>query len=308
MDASDLKVFEAVARHGGISRAAKELHTVQSNVTTRIRALEQELGTALFERHARGVTLTQAGHRLLPYTAEIRDVLARARRAATDDGTPKGPLVIGTLETTVALRLPRIIAAFVSAWPDVDLSLRTGTSAESVRRVLDRELDGAFVAGPLDHPDIIKETVFREELVIVTAASMTSLDDLGRGGALKILVLRVGCSYRQRLETLLASRGIADVRPMEFGTLDAIIGCVAAGIGITLLPRAVVVAASRAGDVTLHDLPRDEAMVETLFIRRHDALVTSANAAFLDAVRPESALVTTIPHSMAAAAYSSAVQ
>jgi DNA-binding transcriptional LysR family regulator len=239
----------------------------------------------------------------LPYAAEIREVLDRARRAATDDGTPKGPLVIGTLETTVALRLPRIIAAFVSAWPNVDLSLRTGTSAESVERVLDRELDGAFVAGPLDHPDVIKETVFREELVIVTAPSMTSLSELGRISGLKILVLRVGCSYRQRLETLLASRGIAEVRPMEFGTLDAIIGCVAAGIGITLLPRAIVAAASRAGEVALHDLPRDEAVVETLFIRRREALVTSAITAFLDIVRSGSTPVTTIPPSKAAIAY-----
>jgi DNA-binding transcriptional LysR family regulator len=308
MDASDLKVFEAVARHGGISRAAKELHTVPSNVTTRIQSLEQELGTALFERHARGVSLTQAGHRLLPYAAEIRDVLDRARRAATDDGTPAGPLVIGTLETTVAMRLPRIVSAFASAWPNVDLSLRAGTSIESVMRVLDRELDGAFVAGPLDHPDLAQETMFREELVIATAPSVTTLHDLGRTGTLKILVLRVGCSYRQRLETLLAARGIADVRPMEFGSLDAIIGCVAAGIGITLLPRAVMMSAARAGEVALHELPRDEGMVETLFIRRRDALVTSALTAFLDVVRSRPNFATTIPRNMAAAAYPPAAQ
>ncbi|HLY88325.1 MAG TPA: LysR substrate-binding domain-containing protein [Acetobacteraceae bacterium] len=308
MDASDLKVFEAVARYGGISRAAKELHTVQSNVTTRIQSLEQELGTALFERHARGVTLTQAGHRLLPYAAEIRDVLDRARRAAIDDGTPTGPLVIGTLETTVAMRLPRIVAAFASAYPNVDLSLRAGTSIESVVRVLDRELDGAFVAGPLDHAELIQETMFREELVIVTTPSVTTLHDLGRTGPLKILVLRVGCSYRQRLETLLAARGIADVRPMEFGSLDAIIGCVAAGIGVTLLPRAVVAAAARAGEVALHELPHDEAMVETLFVRRHDALVTSALTAFLDVVRSRTNLAMTNPRNMAAAAYPPAAQ
>jgi LysR family transcriptional regulator, cell division regulator len=308
MDASDLKVFEAVARHGGISRAAKELHTVQSNVTTRIRSLEQELGTELFERHARGVTLTQAGQRLLPYAAEIKDVLNRARRAATDDGTPKGPLVIGTLETTVALRLPRIVAAFASAWPNVDLSLRAGTSIESVARVLDRELDGAFVAGPIDHADLTRETVFREELVIVTASSVTSLDDLGRTGSLKILVLRVGCSYRQRLETLLSQRGIVDVRPMEFGSLDAIIGCVAAGIGITLLPRVVVLAHARTGEVALHELPRNDAIVDTLFIRRRDALITSALTAFLDVVRSRSNLATTSPRNMAAAAYPPAAQ
>jgi len=283
VDASDLKIFEAVARLGGIGRAAQELHTVQSNVTTRIRLLEQELGTPLFERHARGVTLTPAGVRLLPYAAEIRDLLLRARRAAMDDGTPRGPLTIGTLETTVATRLPRIIAAYAAAWPDVDLTLRTGTSAESITRVLQRELDGAFVAGPVDHADLVLDTVFREELVLVTAPSVRDFAQLT--DRLKILVLRVGCSYRQRLETILTSRGIVDVRTMEFGSLDAIVGCVSAGIGVTLLPRSVVTQAARSGDVALHALPQPEALVDTLFVRRRDGLVTSALARFMDSVR-----------------------
>jgi LysR family transcriptional regulator, cell division regulator len=292
MDASDLKMFEAVARLGGIGRAALELNTVQSNVTARVRSLEQELSTRLFERHARGVTLTAAGLRLLPYAAEISDLLARARRSAMDDGTPKGPLAIGSLETTVAIRLPRIIASYAAAWPDVDLTLRTGTSAELVTRVLARELDGAFVAGPVDHADLTQEIVFREELVVVTAPTIdalqqigAALQQIGRAGALKILVLRVGCSYRQRLETVLATRGIIDVRALEFGSLDAIVGCVSAGIGITLLPRAVVAEAARGGEVRLHDLPQQEAMVDTLFIHRRDGYVASALLAFMRVVR-----------------------
>jgi DNA-binding transcriptional LysR family regulator len=285
MDASDLRVFEAVARLGGIGRAALELNTVQSNVTTRVRSLEQELGTKLFERHARGVTLTAAGRRLLPYAAEVKDLLARARRAAMDDGRPKGPLTIGTMETTVAMRLPRIIASYATAHPEVDLTLRTGTSAESVTRVLERELDGAFVAGPVDHAELVQETMFREELVVVTAPAIQGLQEVGRAGELKMLVLRVGCSYRQRLETVLASRGIVDVRALEFGSLDAIIGCVSAGIGITLLPRSVVTAAARVGEVALHALPPQEAMVDTLFIRRRDGYATSALSAFMHMVR-----------------------
>ena len=292
MDASDLKMFEAVARLGGIGRAALELNTVQSNVTARVRSLEQELSTRLFERHARGVTLTAAGLRLLPYAAEISDLLARARRSAMDDGTPKGTLAIGSLETTVAIRLPRIIASYAAAWPDVDLTLRTGTSAELVTRVLARELDGAFVAGPVDHADLTQEVVFREELVVVTAPTIdalqqigAALQQIGRAGALKILVLRVGCSYRQRLETVLATRGIVDVRVLEFGSLDAIVGCVSAGIGITLLPRAVVAEAARGGEVRLHDLPQQEAMVDTLFIHRRDGYVASALLAFMRVVR-----------------------
>ena len=292
MDASDLKMFEAVARLGGIGRAALELNTVQSNVTARVRSLEQELSTRLFERHARGVTLTAAGLRVLPYAAEISDLLARARRSAMDDGTPKGTLAIGSLETTVAIRLPRIIASYAAAWPDVDLTLRTGTSAELVTRVLARELDGAFVAGPVDHADLTQEVVFREELVVVTAPTIdalqqigAALQQIGRAGTLKILVLRVGCSYRQRLETVLATRGIVDVRVLEFGSLDAIVGCVSAGIGITLLPRAVVAKAARGGEVRLHDLPQQEAMVDTLFIHRRDGYVASALLAFMRVVR-----------------------
>src|SRR4051812_50222091 len=99
MDASDLRVFEAVARCGGMGRAALELNTVQSNVTTRIRHLEEELGAALFQRHSRGVSLTPAGRRLLPYAAKIGHMLVEARRAVAEDGVPKGPLVLGSLET-----------------------------------------------------------------------------------------------------------------------------------------------------------------------------------------------------------------
>lgn len=183
------------------------------------------------------------------------------------------------------MRLPRIIAAFAAAWPAVDLTLRTGTSAESVARVLNRELDGAFVAGPVDHGELAQETVFREELAVVTAPTIGGLQEIGREGELKMLVLRVGCSYRQRLEAVLASRGIVDVRPLEFGSLDAIVGCVAAGIGITLLPRSVVAAAERAGEVALHTLPAQEAMVDTLFIRRRDGYETSALSAFMHLVR-----------------------
>jgi DNA-binding transcriptional LysR family regulator len=281
MDASDLKMFEAVARFGSISRAALELHTVQSNVTARIRQLEHELGTRLFDRHARGVSVTAAGQRLLPYAVEIKDVLERARRAAMDDGTPKGPLTIGTLETTVAIRLPRIIADYVGRYPQVELSLRTGTTAESISRVLARELDGAFIAGPLDHAELAQETVFREELVLVTSPAVGSVQEIGRAGPLNLLVLRVGCSYRQRLEALLATRGIVCARALEFGSLDAILGCVSAGIGITLLPRAL----ARGGNVALHTLPPHEAIVDTLFIRRHDGYTSSALSAFVAMVR-----------------------
>ena len=110
---------------GGITRAADELNTVQSNVTQRVKALEAEIGTALFERHSRGMTLTGAGRRLLPYAQRMAALSREALLAARDDGEPKGPLAIGSMETTAAVRLPSLLAEFHRRFPQVRLSLRT---------------------------------------------------------------------------------------------------------------------------------------------------------------------------------------
>jgi DNA-binding transcriptional LysR family regulator len=286
MDAGDLRVFEAVARLGGMNRAAAELNTVQSNVTARVRSLEEELGVPLFQRHSRGVDLTDAGRRLLPYAERVALLLDDARRAVRDDGTPKGALTLGSLETTTALRLPPVLASYAAAYPDVDLVLRTGTTAELIQGVLEHRLEGAFVCGPVDHPDLEEDTVFREEMVVVTARTVRSLDELARKGDLKIVVFRAGCSYRHRLEAILAKRGIVSLRLLEFGTLDSILACVGAGIGVTVLPRAVVARAVRDGLVVVHDLPPADADVETVFIRRRDAFLSSALTAFLHHARP----------------------
>lgn len=285
MDAADLRVFEAVARLGGMSRAATDLHTVQSNVTTRVRLLEDELGRALFRRHSRGVTLTPAGERLLPYAQHMARLLSDARRAVEDDGKPCGSLVLGSMETTLARRLPPVLADYTAAWPEVDVSIRTGTTAELIDRVLAHELDGAFVCGPLRHAELEETPVFSEELVLVTAPHVRNLSTLVERGNLKIVVFRAGCSSRQRLEALLARWGVVRPHLLEFGTLDAIVGCVAAGIGVTLLPRAVVEAPAREGRVELHTLAPEASHVETVFIRRRDALVTSALTAFVRQAR-----------------------
>src|SRR3954465_4512943 len=125
MELSDIQTFAAVARTGGITRAAEELNTVQSNVTQRVKALEAEIGTPLFERHSRGMTLTGAGKRLLPYAQRMSALAREAVLAACDDGEPKGPLAIGSMETTAAVRLPPLLADFHHRFPAVRLSLRT---------------------------------------------------------------------------------------------------------------------------------------------------------------------------------------
>src|SRR5215813_7443681 len=281
VELTDLLTFSTVARTGGITRAAEALNTVQSNVTQRIKALEAEIGTALFERHSRGMTLTGAGRRLLPYAQRMAALSREAVLAARDDGEPKGPLSIGSMETTAAVRLPNLLADFHRRFPAVRLTLRTATTADLVAGVLDGSLDGAFVAGPIEHADLVSTVAFREELVLVSARHIKSLAELRAAtpeSGPTALVFRTGCTYRQRLEQVLTEFGWPSATRFELGTLDGMVGCVAAGMGVTLLPRAVV---GRNDSVSTHAIGTAQSRVETLFITRRAAHEYSAVRGFV---------------------------
>jgi len=280
----DLLTFAAVARNGGITRAAEELNTVQSNVTQRVKALEAEIGTALFERHSRGMTLTGAGRRLLPYAQRMAALSREAMLAARDDGEPKGPLAIGSLETTAAVRLPALLAEFHRRFPAVRLTLKTATTADLVAAVLDGGVDGAFVAGPIEHADLTATLAFREELVLVSPKRFNNLAALRAGtpeSGPTALVFRTGCTYRQRLEQLFSDFGWPSAARFELGTLDGMIGCVAAGMGVTLLPRAVVERSDQRKEVNIHGLDTSWSRVDTLFIQRRSAHQYSALSGFV---------------------------
>lgn len=286
MDAADLKFFAAVAKAGGMNRAASKLNTVQSNVTARVRTLEEELGVALFHRGHNGVTLTAAGERLLPYAMKVTHLLDEARRAVKDDGEPRGRLTIGSLETNAALRLLPVLAAYSESYPDVDLVLRTGSTYELIAQVLDHTLEGAFVCGPVNHQDLVEEVFFYEELVVLAPRTVRSLDEVTRKGDVKIVVHPPGCAYRQILENILIKRGAVGIRHLEFGTLETIYRSVGAGLGITLLPRSLIGSIWRDNAVSVHELPEAESRITTVFVHRQDALISSALKEFLKLARP----------------------
>jgi DNA-binding transcriptional LysR family regulator len=285
LESTQLRIFAAVAQLGSITRAAEALNTVQSNVTMHIKSLESELGVSLLNRNRRGVTLTRAGEKLLPYAMKTHGLLAEARSVVGADNRPEGTLRIGTLETTAAIRLPQLVAKFGARHPRVDLSLLTGTTGALCKEVLAYKLEGAFVAGPTLHPELLEEPIFVEELVLVSAPKFHDLSELCRSGEVKIVVFREGCSYRAKLERILQARGARTIRIMEIGTLDGILGCAAAGLGVTMLPKALVQEAGKRGEVAIHRLPAKESRVETVFIRRRDGFTSVALAAFLDLAR-----------------------
>ncbi len=148
MDLADLRIFLAVVREGGVTRAARRLNRVQSNVTTRIRQLEDGLGVALFLREGKRMQLAPAGRTLLEYAEQILALAERAR-AAVQDLTPRGLLRLGAMESTAAVRLPAPLAAYSQRYPDVRLELKTGNPTELATALLADEIDAALVAEPV---------------------------------------------------------------------------------------------------------------------------------------------------------------
>ena len=275
MDIHDLTVFAAAARHGSVTKAAQSLSTVQSNVTTRIRLLETELKVQLFHRNHRGITLTHKGQQLLPYAQQMLSLVEHAKAAVADSGEVGGKLHIGALQSTATARLPDVLKVYATRHARVDISVETGASMDLIAKVLESKLDGAFVSGVEDHPGLDVVTSYVEELVIVTPAAFRSVKTYLKQSMLpKTLVFKSGCHYRQRLEQYLGAEGAKMLSPMDFGTIDGIIGCVSAGLGISMLPRSVVEHSARRKEVAIHRLPEAYRYVETQFVT-HKAQVRS---------------------------------
>src|SRR5439155_7615580 len=142
MDLAGLEIFRAVAAEGGITKAAAKLHRVPSNVTTRVKQLEERLGMALFLRHRRRLVLSPEGKLLLAYADRLLRLSSEAE-AALRHGRPAGTLRIGALESTAATRLPPILSRYHRANPDVRIELLTGTTGALIARVVSHEVEAA---------------------------------------------------------------------------------------------------------------------------------------------------------------------
>jgi DNA-binding transcriptional LysR family regulator len=151
----------------------------------------------LFHRNHRGITLTEKGQRLLPYAQQMLSLVENAKAAVSDAREVGGTLQIGSLQSTASARLPDVLKVYAARHARVDIGVATGTSAELVAKVLESRLDGAFVSGVEDHPDLDVIASFVEELVIITPAPYQTVRAFLKQGAMaKLLVFKVGCHYR----------------------------------------------------------------------------------------------------------------
>jgi DNA-binding transcriptional LysR family regulator len=268
IDLDALHIFRTVAEHGGITRAAAKLNRVQSNVTTRVKQLEERLGTQLFVRERRRLTLSPEGRLLLAYADELLRLSSEAQ-AAVRSGTPRGAFRIGTLESTAAARLPPILARYHHAYPDVQIELVTGTSGALVARLHACEIEAAFVAEPFTAAGLETRHAFDEELVVISPRGSTRVARRARDvGARTVIAFAAGCSYRRRLEDWLAADAVVPSQVMEFGSYHAIIACVCAGAGIAIVPRSVLKLAGAERQVEVGKLPPRTARARTMLAWR----------------------------------------
>ena len=284
MNLDDLRIFQAVVDTGGITRAAGQLHRVQSNVTTRIRQLEEKLGVALFIREGRRLHLAPAGQRLLPFAQQLLALADEARHAVQDSG-PRGPLVLGAMESTAAVRLPAPLGAFMERYPGVQLSLKTGNPSQLMAGVLAGTLHAALVPdAPADGP-LEQLPMFNEELVIVARAGQARLTGRHLAPPASVVAFEPGCPHRARLEAWYASHHSLPATTVQITSYHAMLGCVSVGMGIALVPRSVLATFPERARLSVHALPRGMDQMQVALVWRRGAL-SPALQGLIDALRP----------------------
>ncbi|MEY8191980.1 LysR family transcriptional regulator [Peribacillus simplex] len=279
MEMRDLQIFQCVAKYGSVSKAAVELNYVQSNVTARIKHLEQELRTPLFNRHKRGMSLTAEARKMLEYVNKILLDVEELKQVFLDSETPTGILNIGTVETVSDL--PKILASYYKQYPNVDLSIKAGITEDLIKDVIEHRLDGAFVTGPIKHPLIQPYDVCTEKLVLVTRNETFNLEEIITE---PFLVFSQGCGYRSKLEQWLKEEEVMPKRIMEFNVLETILTSVTLGLGITLVPQSAVNHLTATEKVHVHAIPEEYGNISTVFIHRKDAYMTNSMQSFLQTI------------------------
>lgn len=281
IDIDSLHIFKTVIDCGGITRAAAQLGRVQSNVTTRIKALEERLGVKLFLRQRGKLVLSGEGKVLLSYAERMLRLSAEAE-AALRFGGPRGVLRIGTLESTAAARLPPLLSGFHARYPDVQIELVTGDSTSLLNRVMNFEVEAAFISEPFNIDGLSTQKAFAEELVLIAPTNMQVTADPQHLRDRTIIAFPAGCSYRRILEDWLSAEKVVAARVMELASYHAIVACVAAGSGVAIMPRSVLRAVRAENEVRALDLPAKVARVHTHLIWRPEH-----HSVALDALRDE---------------------
>lgn len=287
-----MRVFRCVAHHLNFSRAAEELLLTQPAVTQQIKALEDDLGVALFDRAGGRIALTPSGEALLPYAEKLKVLGEDAISAvAVAYGQLAGELSIGASQTIAQYVLPRLLAGFRNRHPKVNVTARSGNSDAMLQALLSRETHLALIEGPEQRRDLHIEPFMEDHMVLVVppehewAGRELAPEDLCRE---RLLMREFGSGSRRVVEQALSSVGLKlkQLRvAMEIDSTEGLLSAVEVGLGVTFVSRWAV-----RNQLALSTLRL--ARVRGMRLARNFSLVypagpapTGAVAAFRDTVR-----------------------
>lgn len=247
-----LEYVIALADELHFGRAAVRCNVSQPGLSTQVRALEERLGVELFERSKRHVSLTAAG----------RDVIDRARRILADvddlgvvalahSGDVVGPVDVAAIPTMAPYVFPSTVATLGRLWPDARLRLSEHQTDELVRRVVNGSLDVGLLAIPVETGSLVVEPIVEEAFELALPVGHPDADpgpiELGELADLPMLLLEDGHCLREHVRSACALAGSVDATEVTSAGLSTLTQMVAAGLGVTLLPKSAVPVEARAG-------------------------------------------------------------
>ncbi|MGC5703791.1 LysR family transcriptional regulator [Pseudomonas sp. NFXW11] len=277
MDLVQLEIFKAVAEQGSISAAAQLIHRVPSNLTTRIKQLEQDLGVELFIREKSRLRLSPAGWNFLDYARRILDLVAEARLTVAGE-EPQGPFALGSLESTAAVRIPALLAAYNQQYAKVELDLSTGPSGTMIEGVLSGRLVAAFVDGPVRHPTLEGLPVFEEEMVLIAPLGHGPITRAREVNGESIYAFRANCSYRHHFESWFTQDAAVPGKIHEMESYHGMLACVSAGAGLALMPRSMLESMPGAATVSVWPLSPRFRFLRTWLVWRRGTVSQSLSS------------------------------
>ncbi|KAB7896676.1 LysR family transcriptional regulator [Rouxiella sp. S1S-2] len=239
MDLTQLDVFVAVAEEGSVTAAADRLHRVPSNISTRIKQLEDELGTQLFHREKLRLHISDPGKTFLGYAKRILALSEEAKQSVSGH-RPNGIFTLGSIESCAAVRIPPVLTRYHQAYPEVELDLSTGPSGDMIDGIMSGQFSAAFVDGPPKHPELEGVPVFDEEMVLISALNHPPVMRARDISGSTIYAFRANCSYRRLFENWFAQDDAVPGRIYEMESYHGIVACVTAGAGLALIPASML--------------------------------------------------------------------
>lgn len=292
MEVRQLQIFRILAEELNFTRTAERVHTVQSNVTAQIKALEEELGTPLFDRLGRRVTLTDAGRRFQPFAERALTAMEQGERSIRNGAEPSGPLRISSPETVLTYRLPLVLRNFHRRFPHVDVSFAPHVGSTLAFELETGKLDLVINMSDAPTNPAHKSIRFHTERIFLLGepshplAKRRTVKPADLAGQ-TLLLTEAGCGYRAKLDRVLALQNIRPGHITEFSSVEAIKQCVRVGMGLALLPAIVVARELRQNQFKALHWEGPSLDIDTHVLWHKDKWISPAMAAFLELIKAQ---------------------